>query len=117
MALSLVVLLVAVIGILVPMLVSWIMKEAKDTARESKKTTSYHLAEVGQDRGAWKLRESDTVWSNAVAGTTIANYDGTHEFTDEPSGKYKIQFIVGPGPGQVTILSKGEASNTSEIRE
>src|ERR1041385_4131843 len=116
MALSVVVLMLAVLAILIPLMVQWIQKEAKDTVRESKKTTSFHLAEVGQDRGAWKLRESDTVWSNAVAGLTLTNYDGSFEFVDVPGGSYKVQFTPGPGPAQVTILSKGKAANTTEVR-
>lgn len=105
-----------VLGILIPYLIMMMRKDSKDMVSEKKKSTSFQLAEAGQDRGAWKLRESDTVWNNAVGGTTIPNYDGTMEFTDVSGGSYKVQFSTGPGVKQVTVLSKGKAIGTTDIR-
>jgi len=95
--------------VFIPAFVWFIQKDTKATVAEVKKDKSLHLAEIGQDRGAWKLRESDTIWNNALGGTAVSNYDGTTEFTEVAGGRYKIQFSAGPGPGEVTVLSKGKA--------
>src|SRR5690349_7891558 len=106
MALTAVIFMMLLLAVFVPLFIQWMQKESKDSVRETKKTGAFHLAEVGQDRGAWKLRESNTIWTNAVNGVTVTNYDGLVEFTDlQPQGNYKIKFTPGPGTNQVTVLS------------
>ncbi len=112
-----IVLSLTLLAILVPGLIKLIQKDSKDSHGANKKTTAFQLAEAGQDRGAWKLRESDAVWTNAVGGGTTSGYDNSVIYTEVAGGKYKILIEDGPAPGQVTITSKGMADNdTDDIR-
>lgn len=104
------------VGMIVPALVLRIQKESKDTVREKRKTTALQLAEAGQDRGAWKLRESGQVWLDALDGIVPSGYDGISEFTDVAGGRYKIHISSGPAPDEVTVVSKGRATDAEEVR-
>jgi hypothetical protein len=111
-----VVLALTVLGILIPALITYLQKESKDAVGEKRKTTALQLAEAGQDRGAWKLRESDTIWNNAVAGSTLTGYNFDTVYADVSGGSYKIQFSPGSVSGQVKVVSKGQTSGSTEIR-
>lgn len=111
-----VVLALTLLLIIVPMLILFIQKDSKDAQSLGKKNNSFQLAEAGQDRGAWKLRESDTVWTNAISSTTITGYNNDITYSDVAGGQYKILFAAGPAPGQVTVISKGLATGTNDVR-
>lgn len=111
-----VLLCLTLLAIIVPALVMSIKTEAKNTVSEKLKTTSLHLAEVGQDRGAWKIRESDDVWETILADDPISGYDNDVEHEDVDGGVYKIDLSSGPGDDQVTVVSKGKANGSDQIR-
>ncbi len=115
-ALATIVLALTLLAILVPTLIKLMQKDSKDAQGNAKKTTAFQLAEAGQDRGAWKLRESDTIWSQAIAGTAISGYNNDVTYTDVDGGQYKILFTAGPLSGQVTVTSKGLTTNTTDVR-
>lgn len=115
-ALVMALLLLMVLGVLIPALVRLAQKDSKDTVSSAKKTTALQLAEAGQDRGAWKLRESDQIWTDATTGVPIPNYDDDTTFTDVPGGSYKIQIGTGPTPGTVMILAKGQTTGQTDVR-
>jgi len=86
------------------------------TQDASKKNKSFQLAEAGQDRASWKLRESDSTW-NIVAGTgTLINYNNDYVYTDVAGGSYKIKISSGPSIGKVTVISKGMAKGSTAVR-
>jgi hypothetical protein len=110
------ILVLAVLAILIPSILLLTQKDAKDSVAIDLKTKAFQLAEAGQDRGIWKLRESDTTWANAVAGTIISGYHDDVVYADVNGGTYKIKFVAGPAPGQVTVISKGKATNSTDVR-
>jgi hypothetical protein len=116
MVLAAVILILLVLGILVPALVRSIHKESQDTVKSGKKTVALQMAEAGQDRGAWKLRESDDLWDQAAAGTPITDYNNDRTFTDVSGGEYKIQITTGTVVGTVVVISKGRATGTTDVR-
>lgn len=116
-ALAGIILVLAVIVILIPAFIGLIKKEAKSTNDESMSLKAFHLAESGQDRGIWKLRESAETWNDAVAGTSITGYAGDVEYAGpQNEGIYKIIFSSGPAANQVTIISKGKANDSNHVR-
>jgi hypothetical protein len=110
------ILVLAILAILIPSLVYLSQKDAKDSVGVVKKTTAFQVAEAGQDRGIWKLRESDTIWTNAIGTVTLAGYNDDVVYTDVVGGTYKIKFTPGPATGQVTVLSKGRANGNTDVR-
>lgn len=109
-------LLLMMLGILIPALVRSIQKESTDTVSSTKKTVSLQLAEAGQDRGAWKLRESDAIWNQVVAGGTLQYYNNDRTYTDVDGGEYKIHITTGPVVGTVKVVSRGRATGTEDVR-
>lgn len=102
------------LSLLIPLLVMRIQRESKQTIREVKKTTSFQLAEAGQDRGAWKLRESNIIWKNLMDGIHIAGYNNDMEYTDVDGGTYKI--AISSFNDMAVVVSKGRAKGTNEVR-
>src|SRR5262245_33013431 len=100
-ALAMAILIMLVLGVLIPMIIRMVQKDAKDTVKSGLKTLSLQVAEAGQDRGAWKLRESDVMWSTAAAGATISDYHDDKVYTDVAGGEYKILITSGPTVGTV----------------
>jgi len=116
LALVMAILILVVLGILIPLLVRLLQKESKDAVNSGKKTQALHMAEAGQDRGAWKLRESDDIWTNAIAGVALAGYNNDVIYSDVAGGQYKIQITTGPTVGTVAVIAKGRATGTTEVR-
>lgn len=110
------VLALILVGLIVPALILRIQRESRDTNKEKKKTTALQLAEAGQDRGAWKLRESGDMWVDASSGVVISGYNDDLEYGDIQGGRYKIDISSGPSADQVTIISKGKATGETDIR-
>src|SRR5262245_56208377 len=110
------VLVMTVLAIIIPALVLLVRKDSKDSVQTTKKTTALQVAEAGQDRAAWKLRESDIVWSSATAGYTITGYHNDTEHVDVPGGKYKILISTSADAGAVEVISKGKADGSDEVR-
>ncbi|MCB4756709.1 MAG: hypothetical protein LHV69_06710 [Elusimicrobia bacterium] len=109
-------LIISLLLVFVPTLIYLIQHEGKLTVHQRKKTTAFHLSEAGQDRGIWKLRESSTIWNNAVSSTPVTGYEDDVEYADISGGVYKIDFQSGPGTGEVTVISKGKASASSDVQ-
>jgi len=108
--------IMVVLSILIPAMINLVRKDSKDNQRESKKSKSLHLAEAGLDRGAWKLRESADIWTTASSGTAISGYNNDVEYTDIEGGRYKIRILSGPSTNEVTVIAKGKADGSDEIR-
>lgn len=108
--------LAVVIGIIIPYLVYLVRHESKWTVMETKSTRAFHLAEAGQDRGIYKLRESSTLWDMVAAGQPIGGYDGNTIYSDISGGEYKIIITSGPNQGEVTITAKGRDKARGFVR-
>lgn len=115
-ALVMALMILLVLGILVPSLILLQQKDVKDTVSSGRKTTSLQLAEAGQDRAAWKLRESDETFADAAAGTNLAGYNDDQTYTDVNGGQYKVNINPGPGVSQVTVIAKGKADGADDVR-
>src|SRR5690349_7326507 len=115
-ALASVLMITAILVLIIPALIQLIQRESKRSITEGKKTTAFHMAEAGQDRGVWKLRETEDMWNGILDGTPISGYNNDVTHTDDSTGgTYKISITSGPGLNQVTIVSKGKARGNSEI--
>jgi len=110
------VLLLALLLVVIPAIILLNQQESKQTVAETKKTASFHLAEAGQDRGVWKLRESAQMWTDASSSVTISGYANDVTYGDVSGGSYKICFTAGPASNQVTVTSKGKANGSDEVR-
>lgn len=114
--------IVVVIGIMVISLillesvVLWLQNESRWTAKFSRSTKAFHVAEAGIDRSLWKLKSSTGTWQNAADGVVITGYDFDKSYDDITGGEYRIKFSSGPGTNEVTIVSEGRDSSTNEIR-
>ena len=98
-----------VLTILVPALVYYVQNEAKWTIKERKKTTAFHLAEAGIDRGIWKVKESTSTFTLASTGVAINGYKFDNEYSDINGGLYRITFSSGPAPGWSLSFPKAKA--------
>lgn len=102
--------------IMIPLIEIYVRNETRWSVAEKKKTTAFHIAEAGVDRGYWKLIEKTTNWDDILAGTPIALYDGTTTFTDIKGGKYKVWITSAAASNTVKILSVGMDDSDNEIR-
>jgi hypothetical protein len=110
------VLILTIVAIIVPALIRLIQKDTKDSVVSGKKTIALQLAEAGQDRGAWKLRESDNMWNTAASGVAIAGYNDDVVYSDVDGGQYKISISTSTELGKVQIISKGRSTGETDIR-
>jgi len=74
------------------------------------------LAEAGLRRGLKKLGESEILWQKARVGAEIPNYNDDMTFTDERGGSYRVRFVPGPAPTDVTVVASGSDDETGETR-
>lgn len=113
--LPIVIAIILVIALLLPALVTWLQQDTKQSAKVSKMTLAFNLAEAGIDRGMWKLKSSTSTFEAAYSSTVIAGYNFDTTYNDVPGGTYRIKFQVG-GYRQVVITAEGRDSAARETR-
>lgn len=114
-ALITVILLITVFAIMLPAIVFYIRNEAKWTVKEKKRTSVFHLAEAGLDRGSWKINENSTNWTTIVGGGTLAGYNDDVIYTDVSGGSYKIK-IAAVSTSSLSIVCNAKSADGTEFR-
>lgn len=113
-ALVMAILISVILLITVPVLVMLVQQEAKQSVGHKRRTSAFHLAEAGQDRGFWKLQESGDIWTAASTGAVIAGFNGDVVYTDIPGGEYKVNFDSATYNGQPAVKVIGQGRNTTK---
>jgi Tfp pilus assembly protein PilX len=103
------------VGIVIPAFVYMSGSEAKRAVGETKNTRAFNLAEVGLDRGVFKLNETG-IWDIVCAGISVFDYNGQTIYSDIEGGYYKIKISSGPNQNEVTITASGKDLVTGECR-
>lgn len=70
--------------IVVPALVSLVVRESKDVIRSKEQSAAYDLAEAGIERGLWKLQD-DPGYFDLLSSAAIAGYAFDRTYSDLPS--------------------------------
>lgn len=108
--------IVFIIMVLLPAIVLWIQQDTQISVRDQKSALAFNLAEIGIDRGMWKLKSSTHTFSQASLGTVIPGYNFDTVYTDVEGGGYRIKFSSGPTAREVTISSEGKDARSQETR-
>ncbi|MDD5656932.1 MAG: hypothetical protein PHF00_06720 [Elusimicrobia bacterium] len=112
-----VIVLLLLVSILVPLMVSFVMNEARWTDKTARNTTALHLAEAGIEKGFLALSLSTNTWYALVEhGTAIADYGFDKIYSDVPGGEYAISITSGPQESQATVISIGRDNRNKEVR-
>ncbi len=120
--LATIMMLMAIFLVFVPSYVYFTSFEAKSTVSEKKRTTAFHLAESGIDRGYWKLKERSEYWAQLGSGTPIAGYNNDVVYADipsatNPSGEYVIRISSHPTNTKYRVIrASGRDKSTNQVR-
>jgi len=111
-------LLLVVITLFLAFSVNFVRTDSKATVSFKKKTTAFHLAEAGIDKGFWKLQETSAIW-DSVETTPIPGYNFDVIYTDIDGGEYTVRISPDPGPNPTdkrVIESSGRTEDGQTVR-
>ncbi|MBI3298084.1 MAG: hypothetical protein HYZ75_07970 [Elusimicrobia bacterium] len=111
------ILLLALMGILVPVMVLFTLRETKWAVKGGQATGAFHEAEAGIEKGYRAISTSTGVWYALIEeGTGIPNFLYDHKFDDVNNGYYVVGISSGPGDKQATIIAIAKSYLGEEVR-
>ncbi len=111
-----VMMLIALVGISVPILTQLIRQQAKMTVKSQRDSVAFQLAEAAVKRGYWKLKERSSNWTTITGGTIIAGYNNDTVYSDIAGGTYQIKMSGDSSLKQVTLVGTGKDTSGNEFR-
>lgn len=108
--------ILVILGIMLPLFVIWVEREAVWTVKEQKSVTAFNLAEAGLERGLWTIKISTSNWTQIKNGTPLAGYYFDSVYDDIIGGQYRIRITSGPLENEITIVSEGRTIQPPENR-
>ena len=111
-----VIILLAVLAVLIPAMVSYIMYESNQSVKASQNTNAFQLAESAVDRAYQKIVESTTTWTSLQNGQQLTGLKFDTTYSDMAGGTYTISITSGPNMQQATIIAVGRDKKNKETR-
>ncbi|PKN01394.1 MAG: hypothetical protein CVU77_05510 [Elusimicrobia bacterium HGW-Elusimicrobia-1] len=108
--------ILVILGIMLPLFVIWVEREAVWTVKEQKSVTAFNLAEAGLERGLWTIKISTSNWTQIKNGTPLDGYHFDSVYDDIIGGQYRIRITSGPLENEITIVSEGRTIQPPENR-
>lgn len=99
--------ILVILGIMLPLFVMWVEREAVWTVKEQKNVTAFNLAEAGLERGLWSIKVSTYNWERITSGNIIPGYNFDSVYNDIMGGEYRLRITSGPLTNEITIVSEG----------
>lgn len=111
-----VMLLIALCGIMVPVLSMLVRQQVRTTVQSQRSSVAFQLAEAAVKRGYWKLVEQSGNWEAIKTGGTIVGYNNDVVYSDIDGGTYRIRFTADSSLNQITLVGTGKSTAGNEFR-